>query len=199
MIGLFVSRDRREKCAVKCAWCMPSAVPTCCSKSLREYSPCSRQMLGLSFGPNSWNGTSLEVRQCDSSRVHRLRLRAMSGVLLAFFLLPVFAPFLSSGSESTLPACCRRDGKHHCAMSARLRESVQRASSGPIATAATPFCPYRSRLLMPLVFRVLFARCARVLFVPCDSRLVLGIESILLARLSELRSNLKRGPPALLA
>jgi len=189
MTGFFVSRDRREKRAVKCAWFMPSAVPTGSSKFLREYFPCFRQMFGPSFGPNSWNGTSLELHRCDSSRVHRLLLRTMSGVLLAFFLLPLFAPFLSSDSESTLPACCRRDGKHHCAMSARLRESVQRASSGPIAHAATPCCPYRSRLLMPLVFRVLFARCARVFFVPCDSQPVPGIETILLARLSESRSN----------
>ncbi len=176
---------------------MPSAVPTCSSKSLQEYSPCSRQMLGPSFGPNSWNGTSLEDRRCGSSRAHSLRVRAISGVLLAFFLLPFFLPFFSFGSESALPACCRRNGKHHCAMSARLRESVQGASSGPVVRNVTSPCPYRSRLLMAFVFRVLFAPGARVFSGQAVSYPAPNAETTVVPRLSEMRSNLKRGPPSL--
>ena len=126
-----------------------------------------------------------------------MRVRAISGVLLAFFLLPLFLPFFSFGSESTLPACCRRDGKHHCAMSARLRESVQSASSGPVVRDVTSPCPYRSRLLMAFISRMLFVPCAPVFSGQAVSYPAPGLETILLARLCEIRSNLKRGPPSL--
>jgi|GEM_PF-1341581 len=163
MPGFFAACDRKEKCAVKCGWFMPS----------------------------------LEVRPCGSSRVHSLGLRAMSGVLLAFFLLPLFIPFFSFGSESTLPACCRRDGKHQCAMSARLRESVQSGSSEPVVRDVTSPCPYRSRLLMAFISRVLLVPCAPVFSGQAFSYTAPGLESILLARLSAIRGNPKRGPPAL--
>jgi len=105
---------------------------------------------------------SQEDRRCDSLRAHSLRVRALSGVLLAFFVLPLVMPFFNSGSESTLPACCRRDGKHHCAMSARLRQSVLSASSEPVIRDVTPPCSYRSGLLMAFISRVLFVPCACV-------------------------------------
>lgn len=142
---------------------------------------------------------SHEARRYGSLRAHSFGLRAMSGVLLAFFLLPLFIPFFNSGSESNLPPCCRRDGKHHCAMFARFRQPALSASSGPIVRAVMPSCPYRSRLLMPFVSRVLLALPAPVFSVPCVSHSVPGLEAILLARISEFRSHRKRGPPSFLA
>lgn len=144
-----------------------------------------------------WFMPSLVVRLCGLSRAHSFGLRAVSAVLLAFFLLPLFIPFFNLGSESALPACCRRDGKHHCAMAARVRESVQSVLSGPIAHAVTPVCPYRSRLLMPLVFRALFVPRAPAFPGQVVSHPAPDLETIVLARLSEIRSNLKRGPPSL--
>jgi hypothetical protein len=142
---------------------------------------------------------SLDVRRCGSSRAHSFGLRAVSAVLLAFFLLPVLIPFFNPGSESTVPACCRRIGKHHCAMSAHFQQSVLSASSEPVVGAVTPFCPYHSRLLMPLVSRVLFVPSAPIFSVPAVSHPALGHETILLAPLFEFRSPLQRGPPSLLA
>lgn len=140
---------------------------------------------------------SQEIRRYDSLRARSLRVRAISGVLLAFFLLPLFLPFLSFGPESTLPACCRRDGKHHCAMSTWLREPIQRASSGPVVRDVTSPCPYRSRWLMAFVSRVLFVPGA-----PAFSRQGVSFpapdpEGLALARLLEIRSHCKRGPPSL--
>lgn len=42
--------------------------------------------------------------------------RILSLVLLAAFGLPAIAPALALGqdTESSLPACCRRNGTHHC-------------------------------------------------------------------------------------
>jgi hypothetical protein len=142
---------------------------------------------------------SHDARRYGSWRAHSFGLRAMSGVLLAFFLLPLFLPFFNPGSESNLPACCRRDGKHQCAMSAGFRRSALSASSGPIVCAELPPCPYRSQLLMPFASRALFAAPAAVFSAPGVSYPAPGLETILLAGISEFRSHRKRGPPSLLA
>jgi hypothetical protein len=51
--------------------------------------------------------------------------RLLSILLLAAFALPLVAPglALAQGPDAGLPACCRRHGQHHCAMSATERDS----------------------------------------------------------------------------
>jgi hypothetical protein len=123
----------------------------------------------------------------------------MSAVLLAFFLLPLFIPIFNLGAEPSLPACCRRDGKHHCAMSARFRHPVLGASSEALLSSTIPSCPYRLHWLMAPASRVLFAPSLPVFAAPAVSYSALGLEATLLARLSDFRSHRKRGPPSLLA
>lgn len=67
------------------------------------------------------------------------RLLALSLLLLLSFPLaaPLFA--LSANSEANLPACCRRNGAHHCAM------KMQRTGTAAQQTTAfsTPMkCPF---------------------------------------------------------
>lgn len=59
--------------------------------------------------------------------------RAFAVLLLALFSFPLIAPALStSDRQSTLPACCRRDGKHHCEMMAmQLDEATPSLKSAP--------------------------------------------------------------------
>jgi hypothetical protein len=74
--------------------------------------------------------------------------RALVTLLLALFGFSLISPaVLASDPESNLPACCRRDGKHHCAMMAMQSGSpsgstlqTARCSSFPSAGAipATP-------------------------------------------------------------
>jgi hypothetical protein len=139
------------------------------------------------------------INRRGSSRAHNLGLRAAAGVVLAIFLLPLFLPFFNLGSESSLPACCRRDGKHHCAMSVPLRQVLPGTSSGPVARTAIPACPYRSHLLMPVVSRVLFVPPLQGFSVPAISYAELNRKSVFLARFSEFSTELERGPPSLLA
>ncbi|MFI5093006.1 MAG: hypothetical protein ACHQIK_06155 [Candidatus Acidiferrales bacterium] len=140
---------------------------------------------------------SLDARRYASLHAPSFGLRAMSGALLAFFLLPFFVPFFNPGSESNLPACCRRDGKHHCAMLARMQQPALSASSGPIVRSELPVCPYRSRLLAPFASRMLFAAPAAAFSAPSVSHPAPGLETILLARIFDFRSHRKRGPPLL--
>jgi len=60
------------------------------------------------------------------------------------WLGPLAAAFQGM-DESRLPACCRRDGSHHCAMDEQTAMSLmQRAQSGP-AFDAPSRCPYYPR------------------------------------------------------
>jgi len=147
----------------------------------------------------NWFVSRLDVRRGGSSRAYSFGLRAMSAVLLAFFLLPLFIPIFNLGSESTLPTCCRRDGKHRCAMFVHFRHPVLGASSEPILSATIPACPYRLHWLMPPVSRALFAPSVSVFSVLAVSYPALGLETTLLTRLPDFRSHRKRGPPSLLA
>ncbi len=122
----------------------------------------------------------------------------MSGVLLAFFFLPFLLPFCNLNSEDALPACCRRDGKHHCAMSQQIMQPKVIASAGTVVRAATADCPYRSRLLMPLVLRALFVHRAVVFTVAENFSTTLGVERVNIVRRCEFGIHRKRGPPALL-
>ena len=42
--------------------------------------------------------------------------RAFALLLLAVIGSPMITPLLFAGARAELPACCRRDGKHHCGM-----------------------------------------------------------------------------------
>jgi len=51
----------------------------------------------------------------------------------------VAAPSLLAQPSQDVPACCRRDGKHHCAM------HVAATENGPTVQSQAPDCPYRSQ------------------------------------------------------
>jgi hypothetical protein len=63
--------------------------------------------------------------------------RGVSILLLAFFLLG-YLPAALGDNDASLPACCRRNGAHHCSM-ARLRAAIL-ASGKPLVTAPST-CP----------------------------------------------------------
>jgi hypothetical protein len=62
----------------------------------------------------------------------------MTPTLLALLLsFPLIAPLLYSGAEPPLPPCCRRDGKHKCAMMPRSVAPVE----GVALVAGRGRCP----------------------------------------------------------
>jgi hypothetical protein len=64
--------------------------------------------------------------------------RAITFVLLALFSFPLIAPVLADGAAG-LPACCRRDGKHHCGMSDA--DGQKDSPAGRTLKAAQSKCP----------------------------------------------------------
>ena len=64
--------------------------------------------------------------------------RVLTSLLLFLISAQMVLPFVAGGAASDLPACCRRDGKHHCA-TGFFRESV--GTNGPAAQAQPDRCP----------------------------------------------------------
>lgn len=64
--------------------------------------------------------------------------RLLTLVLLAFFNAPLMTPLfaLALSSDANLPACCRRNGAHHCAM-----QMAQSESNDPAFTSVPERCP----------------------------------------------------------
>ena len=71
-----------------------------------------------------------------SDILDKLMRRSTSIVLLALFSYLLIAPL--SASDSNLPACCRRNGKHHCAM----RSALDQWSTRRVISSITEKCPY---------------------------------------------------------
>ena len=65
--------------------------------------------------------------------------RAFASLLLAVFSFPLIAQSLLANAVSELPSCCRRSGKHRCAMAEKSGRVA--TPDGPALTAAQPKCP----------------------------------------------------------
>lgn len=101
--------------------------------------------------PNLGGGTGLllhvhesEIREAKD--VPRLRLqvlkRLIANSLLGILIASVLAPLVVSFQQSSVPACCRRNGKHRCMMAMSGISTLP--DSGTTLRNATPDCPYRS-------------------------------------------------------
>jgi hypothetical protein len=67
--------------------------------------------------------------------------KLLSILLLALFALPLAAPLLamSAQDDASLPACCRRNGAHHC--SGMMADQATAATPGQHFAAAYGRCP----------------------------------------------------------
>ena len=72
--------------------------------------------------------------------------RALAILLVTVFSLPLIAPALASTpDDSQLPACCRRGGKHHCAMAMEMGIIPSRFH---VVSEKCPYSPFVHSLLI---------------------------------------------------
>lgn len=72
-------------------------------------------------------------------RYHKSQMRrALSILLVLFFALGPLAVTLTAEDDTSLPACCRRHGTHHCAMQMAVAAS---ADSGKTSVRSPSTCP----------------------------------------------------------
>jgi hypothetical protein len=118
--------------------------------------------------------------------------RLLAILLLAAFGLPTVAPLLAQTQDPdrNLPACCRRNGTHHCALSMAAQNS-----NAPTAAARCPVFPQHATVanLIPAAF--LATHPSIKLPITTQSA---SARAETQRRISRERSRHTRGPPAAL-
>jgi hypothetical protein len=123
--------------------------------------------------------------------------RALALLLLAVIGLPLISPTLLANPRSELPACCRRDGSHHCAMAAVVDEA---SPATPAIGGLQPKCPFSPKPgVLPVDSRTgVVAVGSRT--VPTDSiQFQIADPNCGLPRIGARDAKQKRGPPPTLS
>jgi hypothetical protein len=122
--------------------------------------------------------------------------------LIAIALLVVFGlPFaqslfaLTTKSEANLPACCRRNGKHHCMMS--MAERAQSLDDKPRIEAPKDKCPYAPATVAVSHHPTDGVATASAIYAELVSLPSVRPQTESKRRIAQDRSRSKRGPPAL--
>jgi hypothetical protein len=126
-------------------------------------------------------------------------MRRVPAILLVLvFSFPLIAPALLRDGESNLPACCRRNGSHHCGMMAQ--DMAATPSSGPALDAFRAKCPLfpSGGATVPECGPALVA-ASRTAGVAVSSQIADRGEAEAGYRISVNCSHQKRGPPSLLS
>jgi hypothetical protein len=121
--------------------------------------------------------------------------RSLSILLLAIFGLPFVAPLLAMGTakDANLPACCRRDGKHHCMLG--MTASGQAVSHDPAFQAPVEKCPYCPAVVVVDSGNTLAAPTAAAIFTGRTIRIAGIARAGSKLRSVSHRAHPQRGPP----
>jgi hypothetical protein len=124
------------------------------------------------------------------------RLLAIS--LLLLFALPAISPLLAltTSSDANLPACCRRNGKHHCMMS---MEMAQAALNGTQLSAPPMKCPLYPKAINTARHDDLSFHTTALIFAGAIAHPAIHRQTEARARVAFDCARQKRGPPALLS
>jgi hypothetical protein len=116
--------------------------------------------------------------------------RALASILLGLLSFPLIAPVLRANTVSDLPACCRRDGKHHCAMSESAAGEGLKA-----AQTQCPLFPKTAAIVQSSSKIILLGAAPRMGALPpsCSTTLTADQDR---PRLAAHYAIQKRGPPA---
>ena len=122
--------------------------------------------------------------------------RILSTLLILIFGLGPLAEALPAGAESSLPACCRRHGAHHCAMSAVKTPIAPEAAPGAAHVLTAPLhCPcfpaYAGAFTTQVSAMVAAAACLPVLLSQIHSPAASRTGTLL----SQIRTRAGRAPP----
>jgi len=113
-------------------------------------------------------------------------------LLLCSWAMPAIAA-LKPKSDSDLPACCRRNGKHHCMMS--MAERSESANRAPAVSGPPEQCPYYPATI-PGVLGNLFVASAREKNpLPHIEQCVASTQLPAILAVRAENAHLKRGPP----
>jgi hypothetical protein len=119
--------------------------------------------------------------------------RGIAIVITLLFGWLIILPAVAASPESNLPACCRRNGKHHCSM--HEKNATQGHAFSAIAEKC-PRCP-QSGTASPLPFSC-SPTLGSAVFAGLVSHPAVSPQTEASYRISYDRSRQKRGPPSLI-
>jgi hypothetical protein len=125
---------------------------------------------------------SAESGICEAKHLPRLRFRVLKRLiansLLVILIASLLAPLALCFQQSRVPACCRRNGKHHCM--SRMSGITASNDKAPAFRTIPSRCPFRSTVatLVP-VARAQVGRTST--YVPPSEILSQGPESFSLS------------------
>jgi hypothetical protein len=120
--------------------------------------------------------------------------RVLTFTLLLLFSLPLISPLLAltANSDANLPACCRRNGAHHCTSMTR---SPQLPGSEASLSAIPQRCPAYPAVVSPVRHGDLSFHAASLIFAGIVSHPTVKPQTHARARVALDISRQKRGPP----
>jgi hypothetical protein len=131
----------------------------------------------------------------DASLRYNGFVRRLVGItLLLLFSLPLISPLLAlaASSDVNLPACCRRNGAHHCVMKTQRTEL---SGPGTSLSAIPQRCPAYPAMVTSARHGDLSFYTASLIFAEVVSHPSVKGQTDARARVALDRSRQKRGPP----
>jgi hypothetical protein len=124
---------------------------------------------------------------------HEVLQRACAILLLAFVSFSLISPEVFATSDSTSPACCRRDGKHHCA--AMNKAHQEQPASGPIVKSGRRCASFPTAGVIRTFSSTILLNASQAFFASILTHPAVHPQTEARQRLSYSRSCQKRGPP----
>ena len=121
--------------------------------------------------------------------------RVLSFSLVMLFGWMLIAPLLAPDAEANLPACCRRNGKHHCTMRMTMQRDGGRKGFTTVSEKC-PCCPSSACAAHSATYK---PESGRQFLAEGVRHPGVAAQTEALYRVSSLRSHQKRGPPTPLA
>jgi hypothetical protein len=120
--------------------------------------------------------------------------RVLSFILLLLFSFPLISPVLAltASSDANLPACCRRNGAHHCARTAHAADS---SVTGTNLSATPQHCPAYPAVLTSARHGDLSFHATSLIFAGIISHPTVRAQTQPRTRVALDISPQKRGPP----
>jgi hypothetical protein len=123
--------------------------------------------------------------------------RGFSILLILLFGLGPLSSVLPGAEDAALPACCRRNGAHHCAMAAQMMAMMARmATDGRQSVSAPVTCPYYPGPTVAILMPAAHALTTLPVSVPVQHSAAAAPTPLLVAVFSAPKhAHAGRGPP----
>jgi hypothetical protein len=167
----------------------------------------SKPRVSQAFGPSDFSNPHLTLNSArppwaniisdpspdEDSYNHTVR-RVLSFTLLLLFSLPLISPVLAltASSDANLPACCRRNGAHHCT---RVTPPADSSDAGINLSAIPQHCPGYPAVVTSARHGDLCFHAAALIFAGIISHPTVKPQTQARARVALDISRQKRGPP----